>query len=326
MRRREFIAALGGAAAWPLVARAEQPGMPVIGRILMRPASETDLIGRDAFARGLNEARFFNGRNVSIYSLSADGQINRLPALIADMIQRKVAVIYAPLTAALAAKAATSTIPIVFVTTTDPLAAGAIASFNRPGGNVTGVRLRAGEEGTKKTIELAHELVPTATTIGKLINPNYVDAESEVTEFEAAARSLGLKVVLARATSASEFEAAIGSLAEARVGALLLHENVMFYALRASIIAVAARYGLPIIASAPGFAVAGGLASYGADVNEVIRQAGVYIGRILKGDKPGDLPVVQPTTFHLVINLKTAKTLGLTIPPSLLARADEVIE
>jgi putative ABC transport system substrate-binding protein len=324
MKRREFIVALGGAAAWPVIVRGQQPAMPVIGRILMRPA--TPDFSLDAFARGLNEAGYFVGSNVSIDTRSADGQADRLPALAADMVQRKVAVIYGPLTAALAAKAATSTIPIVFVTTTDPLAAGAVASFNRPGGNVTGVRLRAGEEGTKKTIELAHELLPAATTIGKVINPNFVDAESEVTEFEAAAQSLGLRVVLARAAREGEFETAIASLAEARVGVLLLHENEMFYSLRASIIAMAARYALPVIASAPAFAVAGGLASYGADVSEVFRQSGVYVGRILKGEKPADLPVLQPTKFDLVINLKTAKALGLTVPPSLLARADEVIE
>jgi putative tryptophan/tyrosine transport system substrate-binding protein len=319
-----FIAALGSVAAWPLVARGQQ-SVPVIGRISMGAASEPDS-SRDAFVRGLNETGFFIDRNVTYEYRTADGQVDRLPALVGDLVQRKVAVIWGNLAVAVAAKAATSTIPIVFVTTADPLAAGVLTSFNRPGGNVTGIRMRAGDEATAKAVELIHELLPGATTIGMLISPKFPDAASGIATVEAAARSVGLKVIGVQATVEGEFEPAMARLAEKRAGALLVGDNIYFTSLRDQIARLAVRYRLPVFAGFRSFTVAGALASYGASDFDGVRQGGIYVGRILKGEKPGDLPVIQPTKFELVINLKTAKALGLEISPSLLARADEVIE
>jgi putative ABC transport system substrate-binding protein len=322
MRRRTFIAALGGAATWPLVARAQQPAMPVIGRIYMGAASQPDS-SRAAYLRGLNEMGFYVGHNVSFEYRTADGQTDRLPALIADLVQRKVDLIYGTAAVALAAKEATSTIPIVFVTTADPVSIGLVASFNHPGGNVTGVLLRAGAEATAKLIELVHELLPATTTIGMLTNPKFLNT-GDTAAVQTAANSLGLKVVVVEATVEADLEPAMIKLVQARVGALLIGDNIYFLSLRDRIAQLAMRNKLPILAR-PSFGN-GALASYGASEFDGIRQGGIYMGRILKGERPGDLPVLQPTKFQLVVNLKTAKELGVTVPPSLLARADEVIE
>jgi putative tryptophan/tyrosine transport system substrate-binding protein len=323
MRRRAFIAGIGSAAAWPMMARAQQPRMPVIGRINMGAASQPD-VTRASLVRGLNETGFLVGQNVAIEQRGADGQVDRLPALVANLLQRKVDLILGNTAVAVAAKAATSTIPIVFVTAADPVANGLVASFNHPGGNVTGVHLRAGDEATAKLIEVVHELLPEATTIGMLINPQYLDSGLRTAAVQAAVNSLRLKVVVAEATTETDIEPAISKLVEAQVGALLIGDNIYFVSLRDRIASIAMRDRLPIFGS-PSVA-SNALASYGADDYDGLRQAGIYVGRILKGEKPRDLPVLQPTKFELVINLKTAKALGLTVPPSLLARADEVIE
>ena len=324
MRRRTFIAALGGAAAWPLVARAQQPAMPVIGRIFMGAASQPDS-NRAAFLSGLNEMGFYVGHNVSFEYRTADGQTDRLPALIADLVQRKVDLIFGNAAVALAAKEATSTIPIVFVTTADPVSIGLVASFNHPGGNVTGVLLRAGAEATAKLIELVHELLPATTTVGMLNNPKFLDTGPDTAAVQSATNSLGLKVVVVEATVEADLEPAMTKLVEAHVGALVIGDNLYFSSLRDRIARLAMRNKLPILAG-PSFGKDGALAIYGASDFDGIRQGGIYMGRILKGEKPADLPVLQPTKFQLVVNLKTAKELKVTVPPSLLARADEVIE
>jgi putative ABC transport system substrate-binding protein len=324
MNRRAFIAGLGATAAWPLVAVAQQPKIPVIGRINIGASSQPDST-RPAWVRGLNETGFFVDHNVSIEYRAADGQADRLPALIADLVQRKVDLIFGNGRVALAAKEATSTIPIVFVTTVDPVSGGVVASFNYPGGNVTGVLLRAGAEATAKLIELAHEVLPATTTVGMLIDPKSFSTRPDAAAVQAAANSLGLKVVVAEVTVEADLEPAISKLAEAHVGSFIVGDNLYFSSLRNRIAQSAMRNKLPILAG-PSFADVGALVSYGASDFDGIRQAGIYMGRILKGEKPGDLPVLQPTKFALVINLNTAKELGVTVPPNLLARADEVIE
>jgi putative ABC transport system substrate-binding protein len=321
MRRRVFIAGLGSAAVWPVVARAQQAAMPVIGHIDMGAANQS---GDAALVRGLNETGFFVDHNVSIENRIANGRVDRLPALAAELVQRKVDLIYGNSSAAAAAKAATSTIPIVFITATDPIANGLVASFNHPGGNVTGVRLRAGDETTAKLVELVHELLPAATTIGLLINPQSLDTGPTTAAVHSAANSFGFKVVVAGVAVESDFEQAMAKLVEANAGALVIGDNRYFATVRDRIVQLAMRNKLPIF-SGTWFA-AGALASYGSDDLDVVYQAGLYMGRILKGEYPGDLPVLQPTKFELMINLKVAKELGVTVPPSLLARADEVIE
>ena len=325
VRRREFIAGLGGAAAWPAVAIAQQKAMPVVGRINMGAASEPDS-SRTALLLGLSETGFISDGNVLIEFRNADGQLDRLPGLVAELIARQVDLIYGNLAVAIAAKAATNTIPVVFVTTADPVAAGVVATLNRPGGNITGVRLRAGDEATAKIIELIHELLPETTTIGMLVSPKFPDTGPGTAVVQAAVVSLGLKVIVAEATVEDEFEPAIAKLAKAGVGALLVGDNIYFASLRDRIARLAMHYRLPFFAGFRSFAVAGALATYGANDFDGIRQGGVYIGRILKGENPGDLPVIQPTRFELTVNLKTAKELGVTVPPGMLARADEVIE
>jgi putative ABC transport system substrate-binding protein len=322
MKRRAFIAGLGSAAAWPVVGRGQQPGIPVIGRINLGASSQPDST-RVAWVRGLNDTGFFVDRNVSIENRATDGQTDRLPSLVADLIQRKVDLIYGPAPVAVAAKAATSTIPIVFATGGDPVAGGIVASFNHPGGNVTGVVLRGGDEVTAKLIELVHELVPETTTVGMLIDPKFINTGPDTAAVHAAVTSLRLKVVAAQVTVEADLEPTISKLVEARAGALLMGDNIYLFSLRDQIASIAMRNRLPIFA---GPLFSGALASYGADDFDGLRQAGIYMGRILKGEKPGDLPVLLPTKFKLVINLKTAKALGLTVPPTLLARADEVIE
>jgi putative tryptophan/tyrosine transport system substrate-binding protein len=327
MKRREFILALGGAAAaWPLAVRAQQPTMPVIG-FLNSASPKPFAHNLAAFRRGLNETGFVEGGNVAIEYRWADGQYDRLPALAADLVRQQVTVIVASGTSApgLAAKAATSGIPIVFQTGGDPVQDGLVTTMHRPGGNVTGVsRLSVTLE--PKRLELLRELAPKATVIGLLVNPTNPRSEPVVQQMEEAARALGLKLHELKASTEVELESVFASLGQLGVGALLVAQEPSYNRWRGQIIALAADHAIPTIYALRDFAVAGGLASYDASTMDQMRQVGVYVGRILKGEKPADLPVVQPTKFELVINLKTAKALGLTVPDKLLVAADEVIE
>jgi ABC-type uncharacterized transport system substrate-binding protein len=325
MRRREFLTLIGGvAAAWPLAARAQQQAMPVIGFL---DGQSFDLHLMTAFRQALKDAGYIEGRNVAIYFRSADGQTDRLVTLAGDIIGRRVAVIITTGggAAALAAYAATTTIPIVFVNGVDPVSSGLVMSLNRPGGNATGV-LNIASELTAKRLEVVRELAPAATVIGALRNPDYPEAEAQVREIEAAARRIGLALHLATASRESDFTPALAGLMWHRPGALLIANDPFFAAHRKRLTALVADHRVPAIYSQREYAEAGGLMSYGTNFADLYRQVGAYTGRILKGEKPADLPVMQPTRFELVINLKTAKALGLEIPPTLLARADEVIE
>ena len=328
MRRRDFIKGIvGSAAAWPLSARAQQAGVPVVGWLgSTSPAPAANIL--HAFRRGLNEAGYIEGQNVAIEYRWAEGQYNRLPGLVADLVRRQVAVITGAgsTAAALAAKAATETIPVVFVVGTDPVTAGLVASLNRPGGNLTGVSVLHVEV-TAKRLELLHELAPAATTVGLLVNPTNPYAVPEMRESEVAARALGLRLHVLKASNQNEIDSAFVALVEQRAGALLVGADPVFQlSLRDQLVALAARHRLPTIYGYRETTEAGGLMSYGPSVSDVWRLGGIYTGRILNGEKPADLPVQQSTKVELIINLKTAKALGLTVPPSLLARADEVIE
>jgi putative ABC transport system substrate-binding protein len=328
MRRREFITLLGGAAAaWPLAARAQQPAMPVIG-FLNASSPETNADRLRAFRQGLKETGHVEGRNVAIEYRWAEGRYDRIPALIEDLVRRQVSVIAAPgsTPAALAAKAATTTIPVVFVTATDPVAAGLVASLNRPGGNLTGVTVLTLELGPKQ-LELLREVVPTATVIALLVNPaSPVLAETQTRDLQATARALGLQLHVLHARAASDFDTVFETLGQLRAGGLVIGGETLFTAQSEQLAALASRHAMPAIYQFREFAAAGGLMSYGANVNDAHRLAGVYTGRILGGQKPADLPVQQVTKLELIINLKTAGRLGLEVPPTLLARADEVIE
>jgi putative ABC transport system substrate-binding protein len=326
MRRREFITLLGGAAAWPIAARAQQPAMPVVGFLSGRSPADSVAEIR-GFHRGLAEAGFVEGKNVAIEFRWAEGRYDRLAALASELVGQRVAVIAAVGGGAsgLAAKAATATIPVVFATGGDAVKIGLVASFNRPGGNVTGVNIIFGALGAKR-LELLHDLVPAAGAVGMLVNPDYPSASLEVQDVEAAGRKLGLRMHIFNARAERDIEPAFAEFAEKKVKALLVADDPFFQGQRLGILGMAARQGLPTIYFSRDFVDAGGLMSYGPNLADAYRLVAVYCGRILKGENPGDLPVVQPTRFELVINLKSARALALDVPPTLLALADEVIE
>jgi putative ABC transport system substrate-binding protein len=324
MKRRDLIILLGGAAAWPLPARA-QPLMPVIG-YLSGGSPESDDFRLTALRKGLSETGYVEGQSVAIEYRWAQGQNDRLPVLAAELVGRQVTVIatVGP-PPAFAAKAATSTIPIVFVVGIDPVQAGLVASLNRPGDNITGVAILSAELAAKR-LDLLHELVPTATLVALLVNPTNAVTGSMTRNLQDAAGSLGLQLHVLPASTAGEIDAAFGALAEIRAGVLVLGGDPFFTNQRARIVALAARHAVPAIYGVRLFPAAGGLMSYGPDLADSFRQAGVYTGKILKGAEPAELPVEQAVKVELVINLKTAKRLGLTVPQLLLGRADEVIE
>jgi putative ABC transport system substrate-binding protein len=323
--RREFITLLGGAAAaWPVAARAQHPTMPVVGFLRSTlPADSTHLV--TAFRQGLKQAGFVEGENVAIEFRYAEGRNDRLPALVADLIRRPVAVMVGNSPAALAAKVATKTVPIVFAYGGDPVRDGLVASLNRPDGNVTGVNFFDGTIGSKR-LELLRKLVPKATLIGVLVNPNTTETEAERREVQAAAKAIGQQLVILEASNDRDIESAFETFVQRGVGALLIGTGAFTFANRERLVALAAHHALPTSHTPREAAVAGCLMSYGTSIPDAYRQVGVYAGRILKGEKPGDLPVIRSTKFEFVLNLKTAKTLGLEFHPQLLATADEVIE
>ena len=325
MKRREFITLVGGAAAtWPIAARAQQSAMPVIG--FLRSASLANVAHLvTAFRQGLKEADFFEGQNVAIEYRSAEDHLERLPALVADLIGRQVAVIVGNHNAALAAKAAATAVPIVFVTGADPVRDGFVVSLNRPGGNVTGVSFLANEIGTKR-LDLLRQLVPNAGTIAMLVNPRTPDIEAERRDVQAAAQAIGQQLIIFDLESDRDIEPAFAAATQRGARALLVSAGAFTNSHRERLIAMAARHAIPAMYSLREYVTDGGLISYAASITDAYRQAGLYTGRILKGEKPADLPVIRSTRLELVINLKTARTLGLTIPDKLLAIADEVIE
>ena len=327
MDRRVFIGRVaGGVLAAPLATRAQTPAMPVIGFLSsVSPAQWSPFVA--AFRQGLNEAGYVEGKNVAIEFRWAEGQFDRLPALAADLVSRHVTIIVATggSRSGLAAKAATSTIPIVFGTGGDPVEQGLVPSLGRPGGNATGVSIFTSDLMTKR-LELLHELVPTAIEIALVVNPNSPTTESDERKAQQQVRSYGQRIRVLRASTEQEIDAAFATFAQLRPGGLIIAPNPVLNARREQFVALAARYSVPAIYEGRESAAAGGLMSYGPSLADAYRQVGIYTGRILKGAKPADLPVLQPTKFELVINLKTAKALGLTIPQSLLLRADEVIQ
>jgi putative ABC transport system substrate-binding protein len=324
VRRREFITGLGATAGWPLAARAQQPTLPVIGFLnSASPGGYATNVA--AFRQGLKETGYVEGQNVAVEYRWADGQYDRLRAMAAELVRRQVAVIVCNTPAVLAVKAATATIPIVFTTASDPVQIGLVASLSRPGGNVTGAT-QFGVEVTPKQLELAHELVPTATVIAVLVNPTNPNAETVSRGLQAAARILGVQLDVLHASAEREFDTVFASLGQLRAGALVIGPDPLFIARSEQLAALALRHAVPAIFSIREFVAAGGLMSYGGGNPDMYRIAGVYAGRILRGEKPSDLPVQQSTKIELLINMKTAKALGLTVPQSILLSADEVIE
>jgi putative tryptophan/tyrosine transport system substrate-binding protein len=325
MRRRTFISLLSGATAWPLVARAQQSAMLVIGWLgaELRDVQNSIVV---SFQQGLKEAGYIEGQNLTIEYRWAEGQYDRLPALAADLVRRQVTVIVASgNAAALVAKAATTTVPIVFQVASDPVQLGLVASLNRPGGNATGTTSLNLEVGPKK-LELLHELVPNVAVIGMLVNPDNGNAEIQSREAQAAAQKLGLDLHIVYARTERDFDAAFATLVKLRVGALVIGADAIFLNWSLQLSALTLRYAVPAISPYRDFAAGGGLMSYGTNIADLFRQVGIYTGRILKGEKPADLPVQQAVKVDLVLNFKTAKTLGITVPLPLSGRADEVIE
>jgi putative tryptophan/tyrosine transport system substrate-binding protein len=327
MRRREFIAGLGSAAAWPLAARAQQPALPVIG-FLNSGTADGYAPMADGFRQGLKEPGYVEGRNVTIEYRWTGGQYDRGPPMAAELVRRQVAVIVANTPGVLAVMAATKTIPIAFATSSDPVQIGLVASLSRPGGNVTGVT-QLNMEVASKRLELAHQLAPMATIMAVLVNPTNYQAlvETQLREAQAAANILGLQTIhVLQASTERELDSAFSTLIQRRAGGLVITPDTFFSGKSAELAALASRHVMPTISPYREFVAAGGLMSYGGSLTELYRQVGIYTGRILKGEHPADLPVQQVTKVELVINLRTAKALGLTVPASLLARADEVIE
>jgi putative ABC transport system substrate-binding protein len=326
MQRREFITLLGGAAGWPIAVRAQQPGTPVVGFLNAgAPAAFSELVA--AFRQGLDEAGYVEGRNVLIVYRWAEGHYERLPALAADLVNRRVAVIAStggPVVAE-AAVAATTTVPIVFLGSDSALRTGVITSLNRPGGNVTGVAMSSSAL-LSKCLQFLGELVPKDAAIGVLVNPNTSETFENKEVIQAAARQIGRQIFILTAGEEAEIDTAFAALADRHAGGLVVQGDIFYTNRRDAFIALAARYAIPAIYMWSEFTAAGGLIAYGNSLAEGYRQVGTYTGRILRGAKPADLPVMQPTRFRLTINLKTAKTLGLTIPPALLILADEVID
>ena len=327
MRRREFLGVLGSAAAaWPLAARAQQPAMPVIG--FLHTASAVQVTPQlEGFRRGLAESGYVVAQDVAIEYRWADGHFDRLPALAAELVQRRVTVLISgggPKTA-LAVKAATSEIPILFVMTDDPVKHGVVASLNRPGGNITGATFFSTALVAKR-LELLRELVPAADGIVFLTDPNDIESELEARDVQSAAQAMRQQITILKAANVSDLDAVFAGLVQPRTKAIFVGSNVFFVAVRDQLAVLAARYAVPIVYPGRLFVASGGLASYGTSLPEAYRQIGLYAGRILKGEKPANLPVVQPTKFETIVNLKTAKALGLVVPYNLLARADEVIE
>ena len=324
MRRREFLGVLVGVATLPLAARAQQPAIPVVGFLRSTSlASSTHLV--TAFLRGLKETGYTEGQNVMIEYRWADNQADRLPALADDLVRRQVAVIVANSTSAFAVKAATTTIPMVFLTGSDPIEGGLVTNLNRPGDNITGVVFFSDELGTKR-LELLRQFVPKATTVGLLVNPNHPGTEDERRNVQAAARAVGEQLIVLDVHSDHDIETAFETLVQRGAGALLVGSGAFLFSNRDRLVELAARHALPTSFAQRESVTAGGLMSYGTSITDASRQTGIYAGRILKGEKPADLPVMRSTRFEFVLNLKTAKTLGLEIPAELLATADEVIE